>query len=174
MTRKRESNSMLGMLIYIWRHGKAESVSESGKDQDRSLAPEGRNEVIDVADYCFGVKRMRKPQKIFASPFQRARESAEMIQGFLGCEKGLEIVPELKSGGSRDPLVSALKARSGGLECFALVGHIPDLENLCDLLLGGTRSPEVQLKTGGIVLVEVDSLSPPFNGKLLFSTWGQA
>lgn len=156
------------MIIYIWRHGKAEKSSGSGKDKDRMLAPEGRNEVIDAADFCFGIKRMRKPEKIFSSPYLRAKETAELIQGFLACEKGIEIVPDLKSGAAFPAMVAALAARAKDLRIVAVVGHVPDLESLAHGLLGGS-SAEIYLKTGGLVQIEIPQLSEPFQGKLLFS-----
>ena len=157
------------VIIYIWRHGKAETSSETGKDNDRTLSPEGRNEVIDVADHVFGAKKMKKPEKIFSSPFLRAKESAEMIQGFLACEKGLEILPELKAGTPFPELVSALKSKANDLKSFALVGHVPDLESLAFCLLDGNPDQEIHLKTGGLVQIEVAELKEPFRGKLLFS-----
>ncbi len=157
------------MLIYLWRHGKAETTSETGKDEDRTLAPEGRNEVIDTADYTFGVKGLEKPEKIFTSPYVRAKESAEMIQGFLGCEKGLEILPELRSGISSPALISALQSRVADLKAFALVGHVPDLDNLAHGLLGGGRTSEIRLKTGGLLQIELQEFKEPFRGKILFS-----
>src|SRR3989338_3064749 len=157
------------MKIYLWRHGKAETNSESGKDEDRVLAPEGRNEVIEVADYCFGVKGQDKPEKIFSSPFLRAKESAQMIQGFLGCEKGLELMPELICGTAFPALISALSERAADLGSCAIVGHVPDLESLAYGLLDGDQSKEIRLKTGGLVLIEAAQLKEPFKGKLLFS-----
>ena len=157
------------MIIYIWRHGKAEGVSETGKDEDRALAPEGRNEVIEVADYCFGVKGLPKPDKIFSSPFLRARESAEMAQGFLACAKGLLLIPELKSGTSFSVTISALAGKAGDLNSFAVVGHVPDLENLALGLLDGDKSKQIHLKTAGLVQIEAVQLAEPFRGKLLFA-----
>ena len=157
------------MMIYVWRHGKAETASETGKDEDRTLSPEGRNEVIGVADHVFGAKGAGKPDKIFSSPFLRAKESAEMIQGFLGCEKGLETLPELKSGIPFPELVLNLQSRARGLKSVALVGHVPDLENLVYCLLDGNRSAEIRLKTGGLIQMEVDGLTEPFHGKIIFS-----
>ncbi len=140
----------------------------SGKDEDRALAPEGRNEVIDIADYCFGVQGHPKPQKIFSSPYLRAKESAEMIQGFLACEKGLEIVPAFRSGASFPSMAEALAQKAGGLAACAVVGHVPDLESFAFGLLDG-KLEEIHLKTGGIIAVEISRLQDPFSGKLLFS-----
>ena len=157
------------MIIYIWRHGKAETSSETGKDEDRTLSPEGRNELIDVADHVFGVKGHEKPEKIFSSPIARAKESAEMIQGFLGCDKGLEILADLKGGTNFSRLISSLESRARDLKIFALVGHVPDLEHLARGLLDGDPSREIHLKTGGLVQIEVSGLVEPFGGKILFS-----
>ena len=141
---------MCPVIIYIWRHGKAEKDSLTGKDDDRALAPEGRNEVIDVADYCFVVKGLEKPEKIFSSPFLRARETAEMIQGFLACEKGLEFLPALKCGAAFPAMASTLSAKAKDMKCFAVVGHVPDLESLIHALMGGGPAAPVHLKTGRI------------------------
>ena len=157
------------MLIYLWRHGKAEAHSESGKDEDRALAPEGRNEVIDVADFVFRVKGLRKPEKIFSSPFLRAKESAEMIQGFLACVNGLEIVEDLKSGTTFLRALAALAPRARDLKCFAVVGHVPDLEALAAGLGDGNPPRGIHLKPGGLVQIEAAQLTEPCRGNLLFS-----
>lgn len=157
------------MILYLWRHGKAEAASGTGKDEDRVLAPEGRNEVIDVADFVFGVKGLEKPEKIFSSPLLRAKESAEMIQGFLGCEKGLEIVPELRSGTSFAAMSAALAKRTADLKRFAVVGHVPDLEAFAVGILGGNPPNDIHLKTGGLVQMEAVRLEEPCQGKLLFA-----
>ena len=157
---------MGGMILYLWRHGKAEKSSDSGRDEDRVLAPEGRNEVIEIADHCFGAKRLEKPEKIFTSPYLRAKESAEMIQGFLACEKGLEIAPEFKSGAVFPAMAAALAERSKGLKCFAVVGHVPDLESFAAGLSG---NGDIHLKTGGLVQIEIARLAEPFQGRLLCS-----
>ena len=38
------------MKIYLWRHGKAETNSESGKDEDRVLAPEAKPRLEKVSE----------------------------------------------------------------------------------------------------------------------------
>ena len=154
------------MIVYLWRHGKAESSSSTGQDEDRVLAPEGRNEVIDIADHCFNVKGLPKPEKIFASPYLRAKESAEMAQGFLACPKGLEIVPDLKSGAAFPAMVSVLSRKAKDLKALAVVGHVPDLETLA---MGLAAGAEVHLKTGGLVQIEIAGLAEPHQGRVLFS-----
>ncbi len=156
------------MKIYLWRHGDAEKDSITGKDEDRALSPEGRNDVIDVADFVFGKEGVEKPEKIFTSPLLRAKESAEMIQGFLGCPHGLMILPELKSGTSTAELVGALKKSVAGLRSLILVGHVPDLEQLAIALV--TQAKEsFALKTGGLIEIEIPRLEEPFQGKLVSS-----
>ena len=92
-----------------------------------------------------------------------------MLQGFLACESGLEIVPDLKSGASFPAMVSALAARAKDLKAFAVVGHVPDLEGLAHGLLAGIPSTEIHLKTGGLVQIEIPRLAEPYQGRLLFS-----
>ena len=151
------------MQIYLWRHGRAEKNPPSGKDEDRTLSPEGRNDVIEVADRLFAGGS--KPEKIFTSPLARARETAEMIQGFIACPKGLEVLPELKSGAPLEPLMAAALKEALSLNAFILVGHMPDLGFLAQRLVGES-DPRASLKTGAVLKIELARLEEPFGGKI--------
>ena len=154
------------MLIYIWRHGKAEKSLPGGKDEDRTLSPEGRNDVIEVADRLFS--EGGKPEKIFTSPLVRAKETAEMIQGFIACPKGLQVLPELKSGAPLDPLVVSVLKAAQSFDSFILVGHMPDLGLLAQRLIGGT-DPRASLKTGAVIKIELSRLEEPLGGKIVLA-----
>ena len=156
------------MLIYLWRHGQAEKDSLTGKDDDRVLSPEGRNEIIEVADRLFGNEGTKKPEKIFTSPLARARESAEMIQGYLACAGGLETLPELRSGTGTDALIAAVRKSAGSLSSFVLVGHMPDLGQLADRFLGHPDQ-RISLRPAGTLRIELAGLQEPFGGKLLLA-----
>jgi phosphohistidine phosphatase len=163
----------MSRCIYLWRHGQADKDSPTGKDEDRALSPEGRNELIEVADCLFVKKSWEKPEKIFASPFARARESAEMLQGFLACPEGYEVLPELKSGTAAEALISAVKRSAGTLRCFALVGHMPDLGHLAEIILG-RPDDRISLKAGGVLKMELASLEEPFHGGALLEALNPA
>ena len=154
------------MKIILWRHGRAESSSPTGEDRDRVLSPEGRNDLIDVADAVFTREDRGKPQKIFSSPFARALESAETIQGYLACERGLEVLPELESGTPLPDLLRALESAAAAHPSLVLFGHMPDLGRLADMLLDRTPG-ETKLRPGGLLWLELDGFGGPYRGRLV-------
>jgi phosphohistidine phosphatase len=72
------------MLLYLLRHGIAETSARSGRDADRVLTEEGRDKVRSV------VRRARAggmwPTLILSSPFARALETAQVSAKALGHE----------------------------------------------------------------------------------------
>src|SRR6478752_6237252 len=113
------------MELLIWRHGKAEADSASGRDEDRELTPQGLKGV--TAGARFLKKQAKVPEKIYSSPYVRARQTAETAQEELECPRGLVLFPPLESGAEPDDILKALSREKDLPETLALVGHMPDL-----------------------------------------------
>ena len=153
------------MQIFILRHGKAEMESESGLDRDRKLILEGKRELVQVGQDL--KRRAEAIEKIFTSPYIRAKESAEIIQKHIACARGLEVMEELASGAQMKQQLLAIEKISKRANSFLLVGHMPDLGILADYFLGDQH--EISLKPGNLLKIEINDLEKEGSGRLIYS-----
>lgn len=143
------------MDIYLWRHGKAEDRSPTGRDSDRRLVPIGERQTRKVAEAL--LSRGDQPQKIFTSPYSRAYATAEAIQDVLRCPGGVEVLDELASGTSPSIILDALRSRKNLPPSIILVGHMPDLGITARDLMG-PKQESVSLGTSTVVKISLDVL----------------
>src|SRR5438067_1331113 len=122
------------MELVIWRHGKAESEAASFRDEDRALTPHGVKGVAAAARFL--KKQGKIPDKLYTSPYLRARQTAETAQEELDCPGGVVVLPQLASGAEPDEILKALSREKDLPELLALVGHMPDLGLLMEFLIG--------------------------------------
>ncbi len=152
------------MRLCVVRHGKAEPGSPTGRDQDRPLRERG----VRQADYIgLRLEGMdRPPTLVVASPYVRAFDTGERIAGALGARFVTDDrlrVGEAVSG------VLALIGEHAGVEGLCLVGHNPQLEHLCGVLLTGPTAPPIRVRTGEAFVFELDASSPGARGALFDS-----
>lgn len=141
------------MRCIIVRHGKAESSSPSGRDEDRPLKHRGREQAQFLAFELAAAGR--RPSLILASRFERAITTAHIIQKAVGAP--LHLAPELEAG--HPPSAAAeLILRHASQAPLLLVGHNPQLSELIWLLTHGVPAEEAGLRTGEAVILD---LSPP-------------
>jgi phosphohistidine phosphatase len=148
------------MNLYFMRHGIAVDRADTGQrsgDRERPLTPKG-------------IKRMNKAAKglvtlslsfdrILTSPFERARQTAQIVAQTLRLEDRLEEFEQLCPDQSVQDLLSGLAAYSGEKEIL-LVGHEPLLSRTVSFLLSGKAGAEIRLKKGGLCCLEVDGAPP--------------
>jgi len=136
------------MDLYILRHGLAEEQSNTGRDRDRALTPEGKEKTRAAG------KALRKLDTEFdlvlSSPFVRAWQTAEIIVTELDCENKLQKCDALSSGAAIDEVLETIKKLEGAYESVLLVGHEPDLSRLISILLSGSLDVAVTMKKGGL------------------------
>jgi phosphohistidine phosphatase len=142
------------MKLYILRHGIAEDRAPGMADADRRLTREGAERMRREARAFarIGVD----PEAIVTSPLPRARETAEIVAQGLGLRDALRIDERLASAfglGECSELVTA----EPSLTRWMLVGHEPTLSLLASRLTGGSL---IELKKGGLILVETDRMEP--------------
>lgn len=152
------------MRILIVRHAPAEDkarFAKTGKpDSARPLTPDGRKKMKKAAR---GLKRLLpKLDVIAASPFTRARQTAEILAGGYRRRRVVEFA-ELKPGGDPEALAARLKNLG---KIAALVGHEPHLSGLTAYFMGGGKAP---LKKGGACLLEFPSVPAPSAATLIWS-----
>ena len=130
------------------RHGIAEEVSDTGRDEDRVLTEEGVEKTRESG------KALRKLgikfDAVFSSPYARAWQTAEGIAKELECQQLLKRLEELGAGSSPAAVMGVLKAEVRKLATVLIVGHEPILSDLISLLLSGQSGLSIAMKKGGV------------------------
>ena len=120
------------MKIFLVRHGIAQATAPSGRDEDRRLTERGRSQVHTIAK---ALKLLNvQPDRILASPYPRAAETAQIIATTLGLTDHLKTFDLLRYGhGIEHEIHSLLNPNESSL---MLVGHEPDMSTLIGTLAG--------------------------------------
>ncbi len=139
------------MQLLIVRHGIAVERGTPGiPDDDRPLTPEGEKKFKQAAR---GVARaLDKPYAILTSPLPRAHRTAELLSEAFGGVT-LTATPALSEGSFQD-----LKSQLDDYPkkaLLAVVGHEPFLSSLLAKLLRAKGGSALELKKGGMALVEL-------------------
>lgn len=135
--------------IYIHRHAKA--VKE-GYDRDfsRSLRPAGIEDANHMGRYL--KQRHFIADLIITSPAERATQTASLIAEHTG-EKAIANRALYQEGWRS--ILSVLQEQPAHIQTLRIVGHNPDLEDLCAALCG-MRQHGIHLATCGIVCISCD------------------
>ncbi len=141
------------MRLYILRHGIAE---ERGgiPDGERRLTPEGIEKMQREARAF--VRIGVDPEAIVTSPLVRAMETAEIVADALGLRDVLRVDDRLAGGFGLGDLQDIVAA-DPRVQRWMLVGHEPTLSMLGRVLTGGSA---IDLKKGGLIVVETDRIEP--------------
>jgi len=135
------------MRLYLVQHGEAKPESE---DPARPLTEQGRQEAERVARFV--VQRGVRVVRIVHSGKLRARQTAEAWSQLL---PDARVEEQEGLDPNDDPARWADRLREVTEDLLLLVGHLPHLRRLADLLLCG--DPERQLVTfrmAGVVCLE--------------------
>jgi len=157
------------MKLLLLRHGIAVEHGTPGyeRDSERPLTPEGRRKTRAVARALAALDV--SPDVILTSPLVRAHQTAEIVASTLRIKRRMLVCEHLAAGGDAKRLVAEINRRHTKADCVMLVGHEPDLSLLASLLLTGTAAgAAIEMKKGGVCLLEVDELSP---GKCAALLW---
>jgi phosphohistidine phosphatase len=127
------------------RHGEAEPHG-TRPDSERTLTVKGREEVLRAAAQLIG-----KPlTAIYASPYQRAQETAEIVRTALGFAPEIRTVDWLTPDTDPDKVAEQLVSVSDVL----LVSHNPLVGNLLSYLQHGAGHPPEKVSTAGLAELE--------------------
>jgi phosphohistidine phosphatase len=140
------------MNLYIIRHGIAEVLART--DAERALTKEGLKEVQKVAREVS--ERARKPERIFVSPYLRAKQTAEPFSERWKIKA--EIAPWLMPGAEVSDVLQSLEDCPE--ESFALIGHMPNLGLVLSALVWGLPPREIALPKGSVALLKTKSWKP--------------
>lgn len=144
---------MADALIGLVRHGKAESESDSGRDEDRRLKEKGERQADYLGEWfargCGGaVGEGVKVAAVVSSPAVRARQTAERIAG--ACGVAVEFDERLFIGAAVSNVfaVAGEWARQVGGGVVVLVGHNPTFGRTVGQSVGGVGAWEAEVRTG--------------------------
>lgn len=146
------------MHLYLLRHAIAAERSPrwTGHDAERPLTKKGSKKMERIA--AFIKEQDLSFDLILASPFRRARQTAEIVADTLSCRDRLLFSHNLKIGGSRRALISEITTKHRSKRAILLVGHEPYLGALISRLISGEDRTPIALRKGGLCSLRVASL----------------
>ena len=155
------------MRILIIRHGIAEEAASGKKGSDdalRELTKTGRQKMRKAAE---GLRQIVPTIDLIASsPLIRAAQTAEIVAKAYGGTRTVQIAA-LAPRKPPAQLVEWLNAHPADAT-VALVGHEPYLGTFLCWLLSGLQESFVDLKKGGMAMIEIAKPVTAGRGKLLW------
>lgn len=146
------------MNLYFLRHGIAVEPGTAGcrRDSERPLTPEGRRKLARGAGAMTEMEI--ELDLILASPYVRARQTAEIVARQFHAEQRLAFSDALAVDGDPRRLIEGIRACEPAPENVLLVGHEPYLSGLISVLVFGSASGAVVMKKGGLAKLVTESL----------------
>ena len=129
------------MKLWVLRHGEAEPYG-SRPDSERELTEHGRQEALKSAARLIG----QPLTAIYASPYLRAQQTAQIVREALGFEPEIRTVEWLTPDTEPDKVAEQMVAVSDVL----LVSHNPLVGNLLSYLEHGAGHPPERVSTAGL------------------------
>lgn len=143
------------MLVYVFRHGIAidREDPDCPPEFERFLTDKGKRRTQSAAK---GLRALGAiPGAILASPYVRARETAEIAARELGFDpKGIELTESLvPEAGPQRVLREVLAHDADAVLC---AGHAPNLDLVIAEAVGHELAPFTELKKAGAACIELD------------------
>lgn len=138
------------MILYLLRHGEAEARAHT--DASRQLTPKGQRDVEQVAKQ-FATRNIRL-DRCFASPYDRASQTAELFMQHAGQATGIETLDVLTPEVRASKVMAFLESVHD--QHVLLVSHNPLLSELHALLTDGNITNMQILGTSELVCVALD------------------
>lgn len=135
------------MKLWVLRHGEAEPYG-SRPDSERALTPHGCEEVLRSAAELIG----QPITAIYASPYLRAQQTAQLVREALGFEPDIRTVEWL----TPDNRPQAVSEQLVSVDYALLVSHNPLVGNLLGYLQHGHVQEPETVKTAGLAELEGD------------------
>ncbi|MDB5993646.1 MAG: phosphohistidine phosphatase SixA [Pseudomonas sp.] len=135
------------MKLWVLRHGEAEPYG-SRPDSERALTPHGREEALRSAAELIG----QPITAIYASPYLRAQQTAELVREALGFQPDIRTVEWL----TPDNRPQAVAEQLVSVDYALLVSHNPLVGNLLGYLQHGHVQQPEAVKTAGLAELEGD------------------
>jgi phosphohistidine phosphatase len=138
------------MRLWLLRHGEAQRFAP--QDALRALTEQGRQEVLESASRLRG----RPLEAILASPYLRARQTAELVAQALDYPGVVEIQPWLTPDSDPADALDQLFRRPEAE--LLVVTHQPFVGSLAGLLLHGHRQSPLPMGTAALLGLQGDYL----------------
>ncbi|KAB0481592.1 phosphohistidine phosphatase, SixA [Pseudomonas reinekei] len=138
------------MKLWVLRHGEAVPHGSRAHDSERELTEHGRKEVLSSAAKLIG----QPLSAIYASPYLRAQQTAQLVREALGFEPEIRTVEWLTPDTDPDKVAEQMVAVSDVL----LVSHNPLVGNLLSYLQHGAGHPPERVSTAGLAELSGDEL----------------
>ncbi len=135
------------MKLWVLRHGEAEPYG-SRPDSERALTAHGREEALRSAAELIG----QPISAIYASPYLRAQQTAQLVREALGFEPEIRTVDWL----TPDNRPQAVAEQLVSVDYALLVSHNPLVGNLLGYLQHGHVQQPEAVKTAGLAELEGD------------------
>lgn len=135
------------MKLWVLRHGEAEPYG-SRPDSERALTAHGREEALRSAAKLIG----EPISAIYASPYLRAQQTAQLVREALGFEPEIRTVEWL----TPDNRPQAVSEQLMSVDYALLVSHNPLVGNLLGYLQHGHVQQPEAVKTAGLAELEGD------------------
>ena len=135
------------MKLWVLRHGEAEPYG-TRPDPERALTAHGREEVLHSAAQLIG----QPLSAIYASPYLRAQQTAQLVREALGFAAELKTVDWLTPETQPHKVLEYLGDQGNVL----LVSHNPLVGSLLGLLQHGHLQQPEQVQTAGLAELEGD------------------
>jgi len=145
------------MNLYIIRHAIAvdEGSPEYEEDSQRPLTDKGKKKMRQIAK---GLRTLGADfDLILSSPYERAKETAEILEGVFKLKKDVALSENLVPMGDPDLLIAEMNEKYSE-NSIALVGHEPFLSALIGLLVSENAGMDMTLKKGGVCRLSADDL----------------
>lgn len=134
------------MKLWLLRHGAAAPYQRH--DAERQLTDEGRQQVLQAAEWLRGIAFDR----VLSSPYIRARQTAELLCSTVQYAGSIEIVPWLTP---EDDVREVTRKLDGyAVERLLIVAHQPLLGALASWLTDADRQHSLPLDTASVACLE--------------------
>ena len=152
------------MIVYLLRHGTAEDLKHPGADAERRLTEKGtlRTALVAKSLMKLGVTFDR----IIASPYDRARQTAEITARITEHREEIRFDTRLAPN-ARFADTDELLKENADVEHLLLVGHQPNLGIVAEALCSGGRLA-LEIRKCSVTAIELIRFRPQSQGKLLW------
>ncbi len=137
------------LLLDLLRHGDALRAPDGGHDAERALSPAGRDTIARLATHLRAERF--SPDRILASPYRRARESAELLRAGTGAHAAIDIAEALTPDRDPEEVLTDLAAPGVTIWHVVLVSHQPLVGRIASYLTG----TEPEFSAGTLVRIEL-------------------
>jgi len=150
------------MLLYILRHGIAETSTRFLPDKDRSLTIEGKEIVSKLAKAL--LKKGIKPDIIVSSPYLRAKQTADILSRRLKDSLNVEIDSRLTPNATMASLQEILMENIGSTSLM-LVSHEPAVSEFASTLCANNTDKVYGFSPASVCCILIESI-PTIRGSL--------